>query len=229
MGGLMSTARGQAAVAYFLYGVVYMVGAIGELDASRMRNFVGGTVPWWVFYVLGGAFIVVLPILVARGLPVSCARVGDPHQREGPLSVLRSRARFQCVQPGVRTGCPHCLRFALARLRGDAFRTSVKERARRPHRDDPRHHPPHDEGPGSTSGVQQRGEGGPDRQEHSEIVQVRRHSAEPSGAQREYEDPRRPQSAPPHISAERRDGRPREEEQGDGAGHRQRAEGAGSG
>lgn len=67
IGTLTSTARGQAAVAYFLYGVVYMGGAIGELDASRMRRFVAGTVPWWAFYVLGGVFIVVLPILVAKG------------------------------------------------------------------------------------------------------------------------------------------------------------------
>lgn len=70
MGGLWKTAHGQAAIGYFVYGLIYMAGAIRELDESRMRNFVGGTVPWWVFYVLGALFVVLFPILVARGFRI---------------------------------------------------------------------------------------------------------------------------------------------------------------
>jgi hypothetical protein len=58
----------QAAIAYFVYGVVYMIGAVLELDDSRRRMFVGGHVPWWVFYAIGGLFVVGLPLLVQRGV-----------------------------------------------------------------------------------------------------------------------------------------------------------------
>jgi hypothetical protein len=55
--------RGQAALTYIVYGVVYMVGAILELDASRQITH-WGFVPWWAFYVMGAAFLVVLPIFI---------------------------------------------------------------------------------------------------------------------------------------------------------------------
>ena len=57
----------QAAIAYAVYGVVYLVGAIFELDNDRMRDFWGG-IPWWVFYVVGTLFLVGFPFLIWRGL-----------------------------------------------------------------------------------------------------------------------------------------------------------------
>lgn len=63
----MTPAR-VAALAYFVYGVVYLSGAILELDESRRRNFFGDTIPWWVFYIIGGLFVLGLPLLVAKGI-----------------------------------------------------------------------------------------------------------------------------------------------------------------
>jgi hypothetical protein len=59
--------RFQAAIAYAVYGVVYLVGAVFELNDARMRVFWGG-VPWWVFYVVGTIFLVGFPFLIWRGL-----------------------------------------------------------------------------------------------------------------------------------------------------------------
>lgn len=56
-----------AAVAYAVYGVVYLVGAILELAPERKVTFFG-FVPWWAFYVLGGALILTLPFVLRRGV-----------------------------------------------------------------------------------------------------------------------------------------------------------------
>jgi len=53
----------RAAVAYFVYGVVYLVGAVIALSPDRQRDFFG-FVPWWAFYIAGLALIITLPVLV---------------------------------------------------------------------------------------------------------------------------------------------------------------------
>jgi hypothetical protein len=58
----------HAAGAYFVYGVVYMIGAIAELDETRRTSFFGGHVPWWAFYAIGSIFLVVFPLLLAKGV-----------------------------------------------------------------------------------------------------------------------------------------------------------------
>ena len=55
----------QAAIAYAVYGVVYLVGAVIQLTPDRQVEFFG-FVPWWTFYVVGAALILSLPILVWR-------------------------------------------------------------------------------------------------------------------------------------------------------------------
>jgi len=53
----------SAAVVYTIYGVVYLAGAIARLTPDRQTEFFGG-VPWWVFYVAGGALVICLPIFI---------------------------------------------------------------------------------------------------------------------------------------------------------------------
>lgn len=72
MDGWWRTARGQAAIGYLAYGMIYLIGAVRELDASRMRDLFGG-VPWWAFYVVGAGLVVVFPILIARGYRILTA------------------------------------------------------------------------------------------------------------------------------------------------------------
>lgn len=55
----------QAAVAYAIYGCVYLVGAVFELSPERRITF-WGFVPWWAFYVAGAALIPALSSLVWR-------------------------------------------------------------------------------------------------------------------------------------------------------------------
>lgn len=57
----------MAAVAYGVYGTVYLVGAILELDPSRQVTH-WGFVPWWAFYVAGALLLFTLPIFVWRGV-----------------------------------------------------------------------------------------------------------------------------------------------------------------
>jgi len=57
----------QAAAAYAVYGLVYLVGAVMELDESRMRTFRFG-IPWWVYYAVGAAFLVMFPVFITRGV-----------------------------------------------------------------------------------------------------------------------------------------------------------------
>ena len=52
-------------MAYVAYGVVYMIGAVIQLTPDRQRDFFG-FVPWWVFYLLGAALVLSLPVLVWR-------------------------------------------------------------------------------------------------------------------------------------------------------------------
>ena len=59
--------QNRAAIAYFLYGVVYLIGAILELDPSRKITF-WGFVPWWSFYVVGALIIMSLPYFIMRGV-----------------------------------------------------------------------------------------------------------------------------------------------------------------
>lgn len=64
---LPSTDRGdpyrRAAVMYFIYGVVYLLGAILQITPERMGDFFG-FVPWWAFYLLGALSVVFIPVLV---------------------------------------------------------------------------------------------------------------------------------------------------------------------
>lgn len=57
----------HAAIAYALYGVIYMMGALIELDPSRRVTF-WGFVPWWVFYAAGFAVLFTFPVFVWRGV-----------------------------------------------------------------------------------------------------------------------------------------------------------------
>ncbi|MFT7622499.1 MAG: hypothetical protein ACI9WU_001672 [Myxococcota bacterium] len=57
------TPNRQAAVAYFIYGMIYLVGGILALDQARMDTR-GGRVPLWVYYALGTAFAVGMPALI---------------------------------------------------------------------------------------------------------------------------------------------------------------------
>src|SRR5262249_14009903 len=65
LAALRSDAYRQAALWYFLYGVVYLVGAVLALTPRRMVPFWG--IPWWAFYVVGALLVVTLPVLVWRG------------------------------------------------------------------------------------------------------------------------------------------------------------------
>lgn len=55
----------RAAVAYGVYGIAYLVGAILQLTLDRQRDFFG-FVPWWAFYVAGAALVLMLPVLIWR-------------------------------------------------------------------------------------------------------------------------------------------------------------------
>ena len=57
----------MAAIAYFIYGTVYLIGALLELDPSRRIVF-WGFVPWWAFYVAGAALIATIPIFIMKGV-----------------------------------------------------------------------------------------------------------------------------------------------------------------
>ena len=52
-----------AAILYALYGLVYLGGAVAALTPERQRDFFG-FVPWWVFYLVGLALVLALPVLV---------------------------------------------------------------------------------------------------------------------------------------------------------------------
>ena len=55
----------KAAIAYAIYGVVYMIGAVLELNEARMKVF-WGFVPWWAFYIAGTALMLSMPFLIYR-------------------------------------------------------------------------------------------------------------------------------------------------------------------
>jgi len=55
----------RSAIAYAVYGALYMGGAVAALDAERKTTFFG-VVPWWAFYVAGSLLLAVLPVLVWR-------------------------------------------------------------------------------------------------------------------------------------------------------------------
>jgi hypothetical protein len=67
LGENRTPSRSRAALGYFFYGVVYLVGAMMELDPSRKIIF-WGFVPWWSFYIAGALVMVTIPIFVARGV-----------------------------------------------------------------------------------------------------------------------------------------------------------------
>jgi len=52
----------QAAVAYFLYGIVYLSGAWFRLTPERQVSIYN--IPWWAFYIAGALLVIVLPLLV---------------------------------------------------------------------------------------------------------------------------------------------------------------------
>ncbi len=52
-----------AAVAYAVYGIVYMAGAIVQLSEERRTEFFG-FLPWWSFYVAGAAVMLWFPVLI---------------------------------------------------------------------------------------------------------------------------------------------------------------------
>ncbi len=54
-----------AAIAYAIYGIVYLVAAIIELTPDRKVTRHG--IPWWFWYLTGVALILTLPVLIDRG------------------------------------------------------------------------------------------------------------------------------------------------------------------
>ncbi len=62
-----SPAFGLAARAYFVYGCIYLGGAVAALGPERRHTFFG-FVPWWAFYLVGAGFVVVFPRLIHRGV-----------------------------------------------------------------------------------------------------------------------------------------------------------------
>jgi len=55
----------RAAVAYTVYGSLYMGGALAALDEERKTTFFG-FVPWWSFYLVGAIILAIVPVLVWR-------------------------------------------------------------------------------------------------------------------------------------------------------------------
>ncbi len=64
---LPSRAYRRAALAYGVYGCVYLGGAVAALTPDRKTTFFG-VVPWWVFYVVGALLLLALPVLIWREL-----------------------------------------------------------------------------------------------------------------------------------------------------------------
>ena len=64
---MLSALRNQpyrkAAIAYAAYGLVYLFGAIVQLDQDRQREFFG-VLPWWSFYLVGAGIIMWFPVLI---------------------------------------------------------------------------------------------------------------------------------------------------------------------
>ena len=56
-----------AAMAYLTYGLVYLTGAVWEIQADPARKVTfWGVVPWWAFYVAGAGILVTLPVYLWR-------------------------------------------------------------------------------------------------------------------------------------------------------------------
>ncbi len=54
----------RGAVAYLVYGCVYMLGAAMQLTPERQHDFFG--VPWWAFFVVGAMLVAGVPVLIWR-------------------------------------------------------------------------------------------------------------------------------------------------------------------
>jgi hypothetical protein len=62
---LPSRSYRRAALAYAVYGCVYLGGAVAALTPDRKTTFFG-VVPWWMFYVVGAVLLLALPVLIWR-------------------------------------------------------------------------------------------------------------------------------------------------------------------
>ena len=51
-----------AALGYFLYGLVYLSGAMTKISSARVMSY--GGISWWVYYVLGMSLVVIIPIFI---------------------------------------------------------------------------------------------------------------------------------------------------------------------
>jgi len=51
-----------ASLAYFVYGSVYLLGAVLQMTPDRQHDFYG--VPWWGFFVVGALLLAGLPVLI---------------------------------------------------------------------------------------------------------------------------------------------------------------------
>ncbi len=89
----------RSAIAYAVYGALYMGGAVAALDAERKTTFFG-VVPWWAFYVAGALLLAVLPVLVWR--------------------QYKWVARLLCFGPAVKA-LVLCWRMGLDLQAGEAF------------------------------------------------------------------------------------------------------------
>ena len=55
----------RAALAYILYGLVYLFGAASQLTPDRQQDFYG--IPWWAFFVVGAALVATFPVFIWKG------------------------------------------------------------------------------------------------------------------------------------------------------------------
>lgn len=92
----------HAAVAYVVYGLVYLGGAIARLTPDRKVTH-WGFMPWWAFYVLGALLVVALPWAVLRWRPWA-ARI----LALGPAS----KALVLCMRIGQGRGSAFDVGFA---------------------------------------------------------------------------------------------------------------------
>ena len=53
-----------AALAYFVYGCTYLLGAALQMTPDRQHDFYG--LPWWSFFVVGAVLVLGMPVLIRQ-------------------------------------------------------------------------------------------------------------------------------------------------------------------
>ena len=55
-----------AALAYLVYGFVYLGGAWLEMTPERLSSFEGRAIPWWSYFIIGALITLGMPALLLR-------------------------------------------------------------------------------------------------------------------------------------------------------------------